>query len=166
MSTSNYARGAKPAVFAEPSPADSQSNAPAQTEQRPQSREETRETQPEGSDSGEPNPQPSHYLPETTPIELLILIALAHQDLHGLGLIQDIYNRTENTVLLVPGTLYVALKRMVAARLIIPVDPPEGEQGNDRRRYYHITEAGRDAIHQEISRMERLAVNAREALTK
>ena len=96
------------------------------------------------------------YTPELTPIELLILMSLAGGDKHGLGLIQDILSRTRNEVLLVPGTLYAALKRMAAAELIVPLEAQPNDKGDDRRRYYRLTGKGRATLWTEAFRMKHL----------
>lgn len=96
------------------------------------------------------------YVPDVTPIELQILFALLYADQHGLGLIQDIANRTQNEIFLSPGTLYSALKRMYKAGLIGEGEevPPADDGNADRRRYYRLNKAGFEAIQNELERMQ------------
>jgi DNA-binding PadR family transcriptional regulator len=50
--------------------------------------------------------------PILTYIEFFILDALLNAPLHGLGIIAEVTHRTANQMLLIPGSLYPALKRM------------------------------------------------------
>lgn len=70
-----------------------------------------------------------------TPIELNILISLLAEPRHGLGIIQEIAERTENEMFLSPGTLYSALKRMDKSGWIQQVEGGiEPADGNAERR--------------------------------
>jgi DNA-binding PadR family transcriptional regulator len=89
-----------------------------------------------------------------------ILLSLVDADLHGYALIQDIRARTEGEVDLTASTLYGAIKRMVADRLIAEVAPSRGED-DPRRRYYRITRLGRDTARAEAARLDRLTAMAR-----
>ena len=94
-----------------------------------------------------------------TPAAVHILLALADDDRHGLGIVDEVEARTGGDVKLGPGTLYGTIKRMRMAGLIEePTDPKEGDP---RRRYYRITPVGRRALRAEVERMERLVLNAR-----
>ena len=54
-----------------------------------------------------------------------------------------------------PGTLYGAIKRLVAREWISEVDAPQGDD-DERRRYYGLTPAGRVAARAEAERMQEL----------
>jgi DNA-binding PadR family transcriptional regulator len=61
-----------------------------------------------------------------------------------------------------PGTLYGAIKRMLQRGLIEEtVERPDPEMDDERRRYYRITPAGREAALLEAERMEQLLAIAR-----
>jgi DNA-binding PadR family transcriptional regulator len=94
------------------------------------------------------------------PAVFQILIALADQPLHGYGIMQDIADRSGGTVKLSPGTLYGAIKQMLADGFIEEV---AGRRADDdqRRRYYRLTRDGRDAARQEMARMAALLNHAR-----
>ncbi|MBK9945496.1 MAG: helix-turn-helix transcriptional regulator [Kouleothrix sp.] len=108
------------------------------------------------------------YVPATTPIELNILISLLAEPRHGLGIIQEIAERTENEMFLSPGTLYSALKRMDKSGWIQQVEGGiEPADGNAERRTYHaLTRAGQRMIINELDRMERFVIETRDLITK
>jgi DNA-binding PadR family transcriptional regulator len=91
-----------------------------------------------------------------------ILLALADEDRHGYGIIQEVERRTAGQVRLGPGTLYGAIKRLREQGLIEEVDVDEGSEQDERRRYYHLTEAGREVAVLEARRLERLIEGARQ----
>ena len=100
--------------------------------------------------------------PLSTPV-FQILLSLVDADLHGYAIIQDVAARTGGDVRLTASTLYAAVKRMLAAGLIVEAaERPRHERDDPRRRYYHITPLGRDAARAEARRVERLAAMARE----
>ncbi|HVS65521.1 MAG TPA: helix-turn-helix transcriptional regulator [Thermoanaerobaculia bacterium] len=101
-------------------------------------------------------------LPKLKPVELLVLAELDRQDQHGYGIVQAIERHTEGAVSLVPGNLYRVLHRLIDRGLIAEVDRPAAEPSEDqRRRYYRITETGREEVAREIQRVESLASLAR-----
>ena len=67
-----------------------------------------------------------------------ILLALAEDDLHGLGIADKVERATAGTVELGPGTLYRSLKAMAAQGLIGEVPTPDGVS-DPRRKYYRIS---------------------------
>lgn len=92
-----------------------------------------------------------------------ILLALADEDRHGLGITNDIYERTGGTVQLWPGMLYGALRKMEAAGLVVEVEPPAGFcSGGGRPRFYRITKAGRQTCAAESQRLARYVSVARQ----
>ena len=87
-----------------------------------------------------------------------ILISLSERDLHGYGIIGDIRKHTADEVSLSTSTLYGAIKRMMRDRLIDKSDIRRAPESDDeRRRYYHITDFGREVAQREAHRIERLA---------
>ena len=93
-----------------------------------------------------------------------VLLALADGQRYGLGIVQEINRRTAGDVQLGPGTLYNAIKKMLATGLIEGAHAPNDPGDEDpRRRYYRITTDGRAAFEAEARRLERLigAVNAK-----
>jgi DNA-binding PadR family transcriptional regulator len=90
--------------------------------------------------------------------EFHILLALADADRHGYGIMQEVARRSQGMVRLGPGTLYGAIKRLLAAGLVEESDKrPAAEKDDERRRcYYHLTGTGRQAAAAEAERMAEL----------
>ena len=92
-----------------------------------------------------------------------ILLALADRPRHGLGIADEVERRTGGEVELGPGTLYNALRKMLALGLIEEApEPPDPTDDDPRRRYYQITRMGREAASVEAERLERVVAAARE----
>lgn len=110
---------------------------------------------------------PRGFLP-LRPVEFLILVALADEELHGYGLTQAIDDRTNGAVRLEPGNLYKVLKRLVADRLIVGSERrPAAELDSERRRYYRLTRLGARVAALEAERLETLlASQAVRSLTR
>jgi DNA-binding PadR family transcriptional regulator len=101
-----------------------------------------------------PSPLPAHWFQ--------ILLSLADQDLHGLAITKDVFERTESGMHLWPGMLYGALKKMMAAGLVVETTPPaDFTAGGGNPRFYRNTAAGRRACADEASRMARFVDAAR-----
>ena len=111
---------------------------------------------------------PDHEVPTAPPLnpsEFYILLALADRQRHGYGVMQEVAERSGGSVRLGPGTLYGAIKRLLAAGLVEESDErPDAEEDDQRRRcYYRLTGAGRRVASQEA---ERLAALVRVAVAK
>jgi DNA-binding PadR family transcriptional regulator len=102
-------------------------------------------------------PAPVDQLPLSVAV-FHILLSLVDCDLHGYALIKDIDQRTRGEVRLTAGTLYGAMARLLEASLIEELVPGPGEE---RRRKYRITRAGRTLLRREAERLERTADWAR-----
>ena len=99
-------------------------------------------------------------MPEAlTPAVFHILLALADQERHGYGIMQDVLERTDQQLRLGPGTLYGTIKRMLEASQI--EEAGEREEGNERRRYYRLSSSGRKIAKLEAERLENLVRIAR-----
>ena len=82
-----------------------------------------------------------------------ILLALADLDLHGYAIMRQVEEQTNGRMRLGPGTLYSSLQSLVEEKLIERVDGPDAERGDERRRYYHLTSAGRRLARLEAEKM-------------
>lgn len=90
-----------------------------------------------------------------------ILTALVDAPRHGYGIVADVAELSRGRVQLKIGSLYGALDRLVGDGLV-ELDREAAWQGR-LRRYYRLTERGRDALAAEA---QRLAANARLASTR
>lgn len=95
------------------------------------------------------------------PAEFHILLVLAGEPLHGLGIAKAIDEATGSAVRLGPGTLYRALKEMEGGSLIEEVSAPQGE-ADPRRRFYQLTAMGMERARAEAGRLARLVEVAHE----
>jgi DNA-binding PadR family transcriptional regulator len=87
---------------------------------------------------------------------LLVLASLADGDKHGYLIMQDVEEFAG--VRLGPGTLYGAITRLEEQGWI------RGLEGDDRRRPYRITGAGRAHLDEQIARLERVVKTGRRRL--
>ncbi|HVE78928.1 MAG TPA: helix-turn-helix transcriptional regulator [Gemmatimonadaceae bacterium] len=110
-------------------------------------------------------PRPTRAAAELLPLpasDFQILLALGDAERHGYGIMREVAARTDDEVQLGPGTLYGAVKRLLATGLIEESEArPDAELDDERRRYYRITTLGRQAAAAEARRMERLVAQAR-----
>ena len=94
----------------------------------------------------------ANFLP-LSPATLHILLALAGEDLHGYGIMQEVARQSDNRYKLGPGTLYDNLQRLMKQRMVEEVTGPR-EEGTSRRRYYRLSPLGRGVLSQEIARLQ------------
>jgi DNA-binding PadR family transcriptional regulator len=91
-----------------------------------------------------------------------ILMALAEDDRHGYGIIQDVAARTDGALRLSAGTLYRSIQRMLEQGLLLEIqERPAPELDDERRRYYRITPFGRAVARAEAARLTDLVRLAR-----
>jgi DNA-binding PadR family transcriptional regulator len=99
-----------------------------------------------------------------TPMVLQVLLALADGDKHGYAIIKEVRRRTNGEVDLGASSLYAVIKRLLADGLVLETeDRPDPALDDERRRYYRLTEYGRQVA---VAEMERLAEILRHARAK
>ncbi len=92
------------------------------------------------------------------PATFLVLVVLAAQELHGYGIKKEVGKRSAGRIDMEPGMLYRLMARLVAQGLIAEADRRKvDEEGDERRRYYRITDLGREVVEAEAARMVHLA---------
>ncbi|MGB2888764.1 MAG: PadR family transcriptional regulator [Candidatus Acidiferrales bacterium] len=100
------------------------------------------------------------FLP-LTPAMFHVLLALADGEKHGYAILKEVARRTEDKVRLSAGTLYGNLSRLESGGLIVESDQrPEAGLDDERRRYYRLTELGRDVAVAEAERMQEALAQA------
>lgn len=91
-----------------------------------------------------------------------ILLSLAGEDLHGYGIMRQVAEQTGGRMRLGPGTLYSSIQTLLEAKLIEELDRSETAKiGQERRRYYRLTFAGRKLARSEADRLADLLRVAR-----
>ena len=95
-------------------------------------------------------------------LDLLILKALALQEMHGLGISRRIEQITRGTFHVKPGSLFPALHRMEEEGWL---SSNWGESENNRRaKYYRLTRAGQKHLATETERWGRISLAMTQAL--
>ena len=95
-----------------------------------------------------------------------ILLSLAEEDLHGYGIMRQVAEQTGDRMRLGPGTLYSSIQSLLEEKLIEEIDLSEAanagtKTGDERRRYYRLTSAGRKLARVEADRLADLLRVAR-----
>ena len=104
---------------------------------------------------------PESLLP-LTPAVFHILLALADNERHGYGIMQEIGRRTDGKLRMGPGTLYGSIKRMLADGLIEKSgERPDPALDDERRHYYRLTDFGQRVVRAEAQRLAQLVNVAR-----
>lgn len=94
------------------------------------------------------------FLP-LTPAMFHILLALADGEKHGYAILKEVARRTGGKVQLSAGTLYGNLARLESSGMIHETDQrPEVGLDDERRRYYVLTDLGREVAIAEARRMQ------------
>jgi PadR family transcriptional regulator, regulatory protein PadR len=88
---------------------------------------------------------------ELRPASYFVLAALLDGPLHGYAISIRAAELSNDEVRLTAGTLYGALDRM-AARGLVEIDGEETVDGR-LRRYYRLTDGGREAVLEEADRL-------------
>ena len=89
-----------------------------------------------------------------------ILLCLAKGANHGYGIMQMTEKLSGGDVTIGSGTMYGATSNMMKKGWIHEI--MSDEPGQERRRLYQLTDAGRDALKAEIARLKRMLENAEE----
>jgi DNA-binding PadR family transcriptional regulator len=84
-----------------------------------------------------------------------VLLALADGDNHGYAIAKEIEENTGGRTRVGTGSLYLSMAKLADQGLIDPCEPPAGCTDR-RRRYYRITDFGRDVASAEASRLAEL----------
>jgi transcriptional regulator len=106
-------------------------------------------------------PAPQSDLLQGT-LDLLILKALALQELHGMGISRRITQITDGAFDVKAGSLFPALHKMEQAGWLTS---SWGESETNRRaKFYALTKAGKKQLHIESERWERISVAMATAL--
>jgi DNA-binding PadR family transcriptional regulator len=102
-----------------------------------------------------------NYLPLTAAV-FHILLALSDGEKHGYAIMRLVEETTQGRMVLGPGTLYGAVKRLLRSGLIVESDyRPDPVIDDSRRRYYRLTDLGRAVLTAESERLADLVEYAR-----
>ena len=102
--------------------------------------------------------------PSLKPIEAMILVVLSISEMHGYGIVKEIERRSLGGTRLEPGNLYRVIRRLIARGWVDRAPAKKTpESGDERRRYFAVTESGRAVLAEEAVRLRHLASLAEEA---
>jgi DNA-binding PadR family transcriptional regulator len=105
---------------------------------------------------------PESYLP-LTPATFQVLLALVNGERHGYAIMREVADQPDGAVRLGPGTLYGSLKRLLQAGLVEEgAERTDPELGDERRRYYRITDLGLSVARAEARRLDGMVRAARQ----
>lgn len=103
--------------------------------------------------TSDPNPAVETLLPLKA-LEFEVLLALHDGDQHGYGMAKAIEARTSGRLRLEPANLYRRVHRLVESGLVEPSGYRRTSDADDeRRRYFAITELGRQVLAAEALRL-------------
>ena len=95
------------------------------------------------------------------PLELRVLLVLAEGDAHGYSIVKKIEAREKHLPQIYPANLYRRIRDLFRKGLIEESEPPGSAETDSRRRYFCVTELGRNVVRNEVSRMEGLLNEAK-----
>ena len=90
-----------------------------------------------------------------------ILLALADGAQHGFGIRSSVRQRTDGAVKLYPATLYGSIRELSEQGFIEALEGDDDPDEDQRRRYYRLTRAGREALATEVARQQDILDQAR-----
>ena len=105
------------------------------------------------------NEDVNSFLP-LSPAALHILLALAGEDRHGYGIMQEVGRQSEGQYKLGPGTLYDNLQKLMEQGMVEDA-PRRSTKEDPRRRNYRLTRFGRRVLETEIGRLENVVREAK-----
>jgi DNA-binding PadR family transcriptional regulator len=98
------------------------------------------------------SPSADSFLP-LKPVVFHILLALAEQESHGYGVIQNVRDRSGGRIKLETGPFYRHLKKLMNGRLVEESDRRPENDDSRRGAYYRLTSLGREVVTAETRRM-------------
>ena len=99
------------------------------------------------------------------PQDFHILFVLLDGERHGYGMVKEIDRQTDGQIRLEAGNLYRSVRRLIKQGLIAESDRrPAPESDDERRRYYSVTEFGRQVVTAETDRMRSVVAAAKARL--
>ena len=106
----------------------------------------------------------SQFLP-LSPAILHILMALAGEERHGYGIMQEVSRQSGGSYKLGPGTLYDNLQKLLEQG-IVEESTKRDKDDDPRRRYYRLNPFGAGLLSAEIARLEVLFRQAKTQLRR
>lgn len=99
---------------------------------------------------------PTQAAPPLSEATFLILISLGSGPKHGYAIMKEVEELSQRRVLLSTGTLYGAIKRLLADGWIRRLDLAEDGNDGRERKSYALTPRGRKVLRAETARLREL----------
>ena len=87
---------------------------------------------------------------------MYLLLALLDGENHGYALMRLVDEQSQGAVHMGPGTLYGTLNRLLTDGLIVETTDDSDRSGNERRRFYRLTQDGERVARTELERLRTL----------
>lgn len=100
--------------------------------------------------------QVDRFLP-LTPTTFHILLALDEHDSHGYRVMKEVEEQSAGKVVIGPGTLYEAIRRLQRQGLVAESADLPAPDEDQRRRYYSLTALGHEVLRAESVRLVEVA---------
>src|ERR687891_365133 len=97
--------------------------------------------------------------------EYYLLLALAGSARHGLAMARDVERLSDGDVKLWPATLYGTLDELIDRGWMVEAAQPPADE-SERKRFYSLTRAGRNALAVETERLASVVKVARARLKR
>jgi DNA-binding PadR family transcriptional regulator len=102
---------------------------------------------------------PTSFLP-LHPLEFRILMILLEGPSHGYAIVQEIETREKDLKNIYPANLYRRIRNLLSKGLLKDAPAPDLEESDPRRRYFQVTEMGREVVRAEAERLQGLLAEA------
>lgn len=102
-------------------------------------------------------PEPESASAPLSPTDFHVLLVLAGGDLYGYAILKSVEEESGGVVSPEIGSLYRVLGRLMSSGMVAEVASSEDEETSHRgrpRRYYGLTDAGREALEADARRLE------------
>jgi DNA-binding PadR family transcriptional regulator len=99
-------------------------------------------------------------MPPLTTAVVHVMLSLAGGERHGYAILKDVHRQSNNQIRFGPGTIYGTLQRLMESGWVEETSGP-AVAVDERRRYYGLTRAGREALRAEVDRLDTLLDLAR-----
>lgn len=98
-----------------------------------------------------------------TPVVFHVMLSLADQETHAYRIMKDVQQRTEGSVNIGPGSLHFTLGKLLEAGMVEEsAQRPDAAMDDSRRKYYRLTESGREFLSDEATKLADIVEIARE----
>ena len=111
------------------------------------------------------HPTPAHPASPLSETTFFILLSLEGRPKHGYAIMKEVEELSQQRVLLSTGTLYSAIKRLLAEGWISRLDLPEDSNDGRDRKSYALSSRGRKVLRAETHRMRDLVELAAQRVT-